>query len=209
MKSASDNDVADGRGLCRAPLSKTRIFSARTTGSKRVARTVHHLFRCLFLSTCCQTGCVATPPIEAEPPDINLPPFIDPDRALPTSSIVTVTSSNDIVLEVSQLFDPNPEEKLFYAWIAEGGWISQIGNTPLSTDQIGLYKDAYYRFDGVQYAFNPCNADVRDKRSETIFLYVSDRPFITVTNTTLTPDPAGFLDAWSWVFQIQPGVCDG
>lgn len=153
-------------------------------------------------------ACLIAPPIEPEPPSINLPPLIDPDRVLPSASIVTVTSSNEIVLEASQLFDPNPEPLLFYAWIAEGGWLSQNARVQLSVDQDDLYKDAYYRFDGVQYAFNPCNANVRDKATETIFLYVSDRSFVEVTNTSVTADDEGFLDVWAWVFQIQPGVCD-
>ena len=155
------------------------------------------------------SGCIIPPPIEAEPPDINLPPYIDPDRLLPNATIITVTTSDEIVLEASQLFDPNPEAQLSYAWLAEGGWLSLNARSQLAADQDELYKDIYYRFDGVQYAFNPCNPSVRDKRSETIFLYVSDRPFIQVTNTSVTSDENGFLDVWAWVFQLQPGICDG
>jgi len=162
---------------------------------------------CMVFCTILTSACLISPPIEPVPPEINQPPYIDPDRVLPGEEIISVTSSSEIILEASQLFDPNPEPFLFYAWIAEGGWLSQNARTPLSADQGELHRDLYYRFDGISLAFNPCNPNVRDKSSETIFLYVSDRSFVEVTNTTVTTEPGSFLDVWAWVFQIQPGAC--
>lgn len=165
------------------------------------------LIACVVVSMCVSSGCFFSPPIEATPAEINQPPFIDPDRLLPGEEVITVTSGGEIVLEATQLFDPNPEPFLFYAWIAEGGWLSQNARTPFSADQGELYRGLYHRFDGVSFAFNPCNPNVRDKTSETIFLYVSDRSFVEVTNTSVTPEEGAYLDIWAWVFQIQPGVC--
>lgn len=187
--------------------------TGRSTRCSQVARLLQTMNAELPLQVClviCATStsaCLLSPPIEPEPPEINQPPFVDPDRLLPGEEIITVTSSSEIILEASQLFDPNPEPFLFYAWIAEGGWLSQNARTPLSADQGELHRDVYYRFDGISLAFNPCNPNVRDKTSETIFLYVSDRSFVEVTNTTVTTEPGAFLDVWAWVFQIQPGAC--
>lgn len=165
------------------------------------------LLACVVVCMGLSTGCFFSPPIESTPAEINQPPFIDPDRLLPGEEVITVTSSREIVLEATQLFDPNQESFLFYAWIAEGGWLSQNARTPFAADQGELYRGLYYRYDGVSLAFNPCNPNVRDKASETIFLYVSDRSFVEVTNTSVTPEDGAYLDIWAWVFQIQPGVC--
>ncbi len=204
----SDTDVVEPSSDGITNPGQIGANTGRTARKVSMAQAVHFRLACVLLANIFMTACVASPPIEAEPPDINLPPLIDPDRILPSSAIIAVTSSNEIVLEASQLFDPNPEPLLFYAWIADGGWLSQNARVQLSVDQEDLYRDIYYRFDGVQYAFNPCNPNVRDKRTETIFLYVSDRSFLEVTNTSVTPDEDGYLEVWAWVFQIQPGVCD-
>lgn len=205
---ATDTDVVAWGQVSTGRKAKREDGCGQAGIRRTVAHSVQKPLVWLFIVAPLLGACLMAPPIEAQPPEINLPPFIDPDRVLPSASIITVTSSNEIVLEASQLFDPNPEPLLFYAWIAEGGWLSQNARVQLSVDQDDLYKDAYYRFDGVQYAFNPCNANVRDKATETIFLYVSDRSFVEVTNTSVTADEGGFLDVWAWVFQIQPGVCD-
>ncbi len=204
----SDTDVAESSSYKTLNSGQSGAEAGWASVIMRMARAMHFRLAWVLLANMILSSCVAAPPIEAEPPDINLPPLIDPDRILPSSAIIAVTSSNEIVLEASQLFDPNPEPQLFYAWIADGGWLSQNARVQLSVDQEDLYRDIYYRFDGVQYAFNPCNPNVRDKKSETIFLYVSDRSFLEVTNTSVTPDEDGYLEVWAWVFQIQPGVCD-
>lgn len=177
----------------------------------RLARTMHcgsvHSAAIVVSCAVFLSGCLMSPPIEPVPPEINQPPYIDPDRILPGEEIITVTSGEEITLEASQLFDPNAEPFLFYAWIAEGGWLAQNARTSLSADQGDLHRDLYYRFDGISLQFNPCNPNVRDKSSETIFLYVSDRSFVEVTNTTVTLEEGAYLEVWAWVFQIQPGAC--
>ena len=135
----SDTDVVEPSSDGITNPGQIGANTGRTARKVSMAQAVHFRLACVLLANIFMTACVASPPIEAEPPDINLPPLIDPDRILPSSAIIAVTSSNEIVLEASQLFDPNPEPLLFYAWIADGGWLSQNARVQLSVDQEDLY----------------------------------------------------------------------
>ncbi len=152
-------------------------------------------------------SCLVAPPIEPEPPDINKPPFIDPDRLQPEVSIVTVTTADEITVEATELYDPNLEDSLSWVFLSEKSGVLRTSRSQLALDQDELYLGIFYRFEGASYQFNPCNQDVRDELNETIFLYVSDQPFQDITDTEVVVEDGAFLDAWGWVFQIQPGVC--
>lgn len=153
------------------------------------------------------SACIITPPIEPEPPDINQPPYIEPDRVRPQESIIAITDGNEIELQVTELFDPNLEESLHYALVGEKNGLVRIGLSGLSLDQDELYRGVFYRYEGVSYLLNPCSIALRGESTETIFLYVSDRP-IEINDSDITIAEGAFLDVWAWVFQLQAGICE-
>ena len=153
-------------------------------------------------------ACLVAPPIEPEPPDINKPPFVDPDRVQPELSVVTVTTADEINVQATELYDPNPEESLSWVFLSEKSGVLRSSRSQPALDQEDLYLGIFYRFEGASYLFNPCNQDVRGEPTETIFLYVSDRPFQDITDNEVVVEEGAFLDAWGWVFQIPPGVCE-
>jgi hypothetical protein len=154
-------------------------------------------------------SCVLSPPIEPRSVEVNQPPYISPDFILPAEEVVRVDfipEEGAITLTARQFFDPNNEVELYYAWVAEGGWLiesSKVG----PTDGSDLYQGLFYRFGGVEYRFDPCGPNVLGKESETIWIFVSDRPWKRVSNSGVEPESGGFVDSRAWVFQFKPGLC--
>jgi len=153
------------------------------------------------------TSCLISPPIEPEPPEINQSPFIDSDRVIPADPFIIVTDSTPIAVEASQLFDPNVETALYYAFIGQRGGQLKNSQAQLAPDQEELYRGIYLRYEGADYSFNPCSVATRDAESETIFLYVTDRPFLEITPDSVSPADDAFMVSYSWVFEIAEGAC--
>jgi len=166
------------------------------------------LARCTaMIAMCFSSGCLIPPPIEPEPPEINRAPFIDPDRVLPADPFIVVTDSTPISIAASQLFDPNVENALFYAFLGQRGGQLKNSQAQIAPDLTDLHRGVYVQYEGADFVFNPCGVATRDAESETIFLYVTDRPFQEITSDSVTPADDAFMVSFSWVFQIAEGAC--
>lgn len=154
-----------------------------------------------------QPACLLAPPIEPEPPETNRSPFIDPDRILPADPFTVVTDSSQISVGATLLFDPNVETALYYAFVGQRGGQLKNSQSSLAVDQSELHRGLYVQYEGAEFIFNPCSAATRDAESETIFLYVSDRPFLEITPNQVTPAPDAFLVSQAWVFEITERAC--
>ena len=126
---------------------------------------------------------------------------------IPPDPFIIVTDSTPIAVEASQLFDPNVEPALYYAFIGQRGGQLKNSQAQLAPDQTDLHRGIYIRYEGADYSFNPCSVATRDAESETIFLYVSDRPFLEITPDQVTPAEDAFMVSYSWVFEIAEGAC--
>ena len=158
-----------------------------------------------FLLLSLVTGCLGAP-VEEEPPDVNLPPYISPEFLTPDREVLWVESAEPVELAVETLLDPNPEERLYYVFIGERtGLLEQSNVSAVPTDD--LYRDAFYQFDRVAVDVDPCAERLRDHTDELIRLFVSDRPFDRVTEAEVEADDDGFIAAHRWLLRINEQIC--
>jgi hypothetical protein len=151
---------------------------------------------------------VACGPIAPEQPPPNRPPYIHPDRVRPERSVVEVDelSGGSLQLEVTELLDPNDENRLFYVWIGDERGIQQVQEaSPLSTTRIN--GDRYHTFQSVELQLDPCEVVSSGTRKETIWLYVSDRRFATVTTDRVVPRSNAYVVSRTWVLEYSPQLC--
>lgn len=150
-------------------------------------------------------GCLG-PAITEEAPERNLPPYIAPDFLTPAEDILRIESADQVVLGAETLLDPNPEERLFYAFIGErSGLIEQASTPRQATDE--LYDGTFYFFDPVQTEIDPCNERVRTHDDETIRLFVADRPFSRVTASGVEVEDGGYVTVHRWTLRFRSQLC--
>lgn len=159
------------------------------------------------------SACLLTPPIEPVEPELNYPPYIDPDFVRPDRDVVRVERPPGtlgvppIRVSVETLLDPNPENTLYYAWIGRRLGLIEQARVSRNTEQTSLYNDIFYQFGRVDLELDPCNERLRGTDSETIWIFVSDRRFTRVTSDGVQVELGGFIDAHSWIFEFEAGLC--
>ncbi len=150
-------------------------------------------------------GCLG-PAITEEAPERNLPPYIAPDFLTPGEDILRIESTDQVVLGAETLLDPNPEDRLFYAFIGErSGLIEQASTPRQATDE--LHDGTFYFFDPVQTEIDPCNERVRTHDDETIRLFVADRPFSRVTSSGVEVEDGGYVTVHRWTLRFRSQLC--
>ncbi|MBA2663458.1 MAG: hypothetical protein H0U74_14315 [Bradymonadaceae bacterium] len=159
------------------------------------------------------SGCLLTPPIEPQEPEMNYPPFIDPDFVRPEREVIRVEREvgrvgvPPIRVSVETFLDPNAENVLYYAWIGKRlGLIEQAQVGP-NLEQTSLYKGIFYQFGRVEIEIDPCIDRLRGVDSETLWVFVADRRFVRVAGDGVQVEAGGYLDSHAWVFEFDAGLC--
>ncbi len=162
------------------------------------------MLACILL-TLFTSACFGAP-VEEEPEDVNLPPYIAQQFVDPAEDVVLVESDDPLMLSVDVLLDPNEESQLYYAVIGDrSGLVEQA--TASRTPAQELYRNAFYQFDGVDIEVDPCGERLADHDDEMIRLHVSDRPFERVTEAGVDLQDDAFLQTHQWVLRFQPHLC--
>lgn len=152
------------------------------------------------------SACFGTP-LEEQPPDVNLPPYIAAEFVDPTHNVVQVESDQPVRLSIDALFGADPDSSLYYAVIGDrSGIIEQATASPGLADE--PYRDVFYRFDGVEIDVEPCSERLRDHDHELIRVHVSDRPFKRVTAAGIDTGDGAFLQTHQWLLRFQPQLCN-
>lgn len=156
----------------------------------------------LFVAGCLDTSVEEAP----EPEDVNFPPHIDDAFLEPPEDVLHVESDDPVVLTVSTLLDPDPEDQLHYAFVGErSGIVVQATSSRRPEEE--LYRDLFFLFDRAEVEIDPCAERLRGKDDELIRLFVSDRPFQRVTETGVDIDDEGHLDTHRWLLRFRPQLC--
>ena len=153
----------------------------------------------------CAPACIISPPIEPEAPEANKPPFIaEPD---PENPLVVLDTESAVTLS-ARLFDQNDEPQLYVAWITERS--NQVLETvAVPTTDAELYQGLFHPFETVSFPLLTCEEPLRNATSETVFLFVADRPLNVSSNAEVTTvDDGGFIDTYAWSIDLRPGRCD-
>lgn len=153
----------------------------------------------------CASACIVAPPIEPEEPEANKPPFIaEPD---PDNPIVVLDTETTVVLS-ARLFDQNDEPQLYVAWITErSNQVAESVAVPTADGE--LFQGLFYPFETVSFSLLTCDEPLRNASSETVFLFVADRPLNVSSNAEVaTVDDEGFIDSYAWSIDLRPGRCD-
>jgi hypothetical protein len=150
-------------------------------------------------------------PIEPEQPEPNRPPHIDSDRVTPEGQVTRFGDADDpnIELSVDVLLDPNREETLYYAWYSSVDDASRF--TFNQSDRLGPPEgpnDPFYRFEGVSKTIDACEVigQANSQRTETIWLFVTDREFQSLTEDSFRLQEDAYVDSWAWVLEYAPGL---
>ena len=136
-------------------------------------------------------------PIEAEPLE-NGPPYIG--EVSPKEAIRQVRGRDAAVsLGAVRLYDPNREENLYVAWLGSNqGFISST--TTEWSRKTTLQRGTFHQYEEVSQDYIPCDAnDAGTRGRETVWMYVSDRPFETTTNESVEAREGGYLVSHAWV----------
>ena len=191
-------------GLGRSALALSR-------GKNAVARGVHIFLPGMAL---CATlgvaqGCLLGPPVEVEPPRENRPPYVDRDGVLPPDEIVFAGNAAEIRLSLDRIYDPDGEQVLYYAWY------SPARSELLSSNRLGRVSSAseaygalFAQYEPVSYSVNPCVAALRGRQTETIWFYLTDRPWQRIGSAGLVAEEGAFLTSWVWVIDLSLVTCN-
>lgn len=158
-------------------------------------------------------ACLLTPPIEPMEPEMNYPPYIDPDFVRPDRDVIRVerqpgaTNVPPIRVSVETLLDPNPENVLYYAWIGRQLGLIEQAQISRNLEQSSPYNGIFYQFGRVELELDPCIDRLRGIDSETIWIFVADRRFTRVTADGVEVEAGGFVDAHAWLFEFEAGLC--
>ena len=197
-------------------LSRPR--DARPTCSLRIMVMARVLLPCVLAALVLShgSGCLFAPPIEPEPFEVNLAPMIDDDFiAPPFDRTRVVISEPTFQIDVNAVFDPNPDEELHFVWVSATG-AAVLGSGVLGRVDPGQllpdYQDAYYVYERLTLERNRCDFFFGNLDSDTLTLYVSDEPFLSI----LPPDGQqpvviqedAYLAQRSWTL-IFEAPCDG
>ena len=146
---------------------------------------------------------LACGPIEVEQLEERAP-YIDPNNVNPDRQTIQVRSSRSI--EVSTLYDPNDEDRLYVVWMSdERGFQGSFESD--YTGQVQLQQSTFYAFEGTAIDLDPCEFGGQ-QQDETLWLYVSDRRFASTTDESVKPAQGGFLASRAWNIEYFPGNCD-
>lgn len=190
------------------------------TGEKPLARLLHcscvtrrrPLYRWpvraagLATTTLVLAGCFMSPPIHPMEPEMNHPPYIDPDFVRPRRELVRVESI-PVRLSVEAILDPNEEDVLYYAWIGKNSGLIEQAQVWPNLEQSSLYKGIFYQFGRVELEIDPCSERLRGVDTETIWIYVADRRFTRVSGEGVEVDTGGYVESHSWVLEFRTGLC--
>jgi hypothetical protein len=146
-------------------------------------------------------GCLLSPPIEPTAPEINYPPYISPDEVFPVEQVF-VASTQTVTLRVLNTYDPNPHERLYFAWwsphigLIQQGELERLSEEP---DALG----AFYRFAGDARTINLCANNLIGRRAETVWFYVSDRSFASAGQAGVQEADGSYRIEHSWNIEIN------
>lgn len=182
--------------------SKTTFFDG-----SRVARPLHNpptIGIVAVAATVGMVGCLA-PPIEPEPEELNLAPFLDfiePEN----SPRVTIDSPDPVTFSV-RAFDANEsDETLYFLWFGE--------ETDTTTGQVprepgaDLEDGVYYQFQRIERTIFPCDSDLRGVSRETLWLYVADGEIDRRSETEVVVEEDNRkMTSYTWILDISPAAC--
>ena len=160
------------------------------------------------------SGCLVAPPLSSAPIDQPKPPFFELRDALP-ADLVIVAQEDTLTLEVLRTYDPNDEESLYYAFYSprlglldQGSLDPEEGSGPNYVN--GLYKGVFLPYEGTSATYNPCDTRLEQFESDTVFFYLSDRPWESTGLTGVEPreDARTLTHAWFIDLSRSRANCD-
>lgn len=151
---------------------------------------------------CASSGCVLPPDIEPEPAQINYAPYIDRTVAFPDAQVVRVETQDPIVLRVTEVLDPNPEERLYFAWFGRTSGLLQSSTLRRISDEPDA-TTGFYVFEGTERTIDPCDDRFSTVQNETIWLYVSDRDFAETGNNGVFEQEGQYKVALTWALEFN------
>lgn len=158
-----------------------------------------------FLLLSWTAGCFGAP-VQEEPQEVELPPYIAADFVTPGEDIVLVESDSPVELSVETLLDPNSSDDLHYVFIGDrSGVIEQATATPKPTND--LYRDRFYQFDRAEITVDPCSERLRDHDDELVRIFVTDRPFERVSDSGVDRRDDAFLVSHRWLLRFRTQLC--
>ena len=166
----------------------------------------------LSLTALGAVSCLVSPPLGLEDPLENHPPFLDEAIVSPPATTIVASSEGSVLLQADVLYDQDDEDELYYAWYS--GTLGTITTGTLRrrpTEGGALVYGIFYAFEGTTYNFQPCQAALRGRQSETLWLYVTDRQWESTDSSgvELARDQGALLTSWSWVIDLGDVVCGG
>jgi hypothetical protein len=177
--------------------------SARPSRAETAIQAAPRALACclLMLGMGWTQGCLLSPPIDPTAPEIDYPPYINPDEVFPVEQVF-VASTQTVMLRVLNTYDPNERDRLFFAWWApnigliQQGELERLSETP---DALG----AFYRYAGDARTINLCNTSLIGRRAETIWFYVSDQSWASAGQAGVEAADGAFKVAHSWNIEIN------
>ncbi|MCA9538273.1 MAG: hypothetical protein KC620_05265 [Myxococcales bacterium] len=137
---------------------------------------------CLLLAACAVAGCVVPMPIEAEPIEVNLPPyFITEAASPPLNQLIEFDPELEDLIELRSgpIDDPNPDDRIYFRVFVD---YRPSGRNPIIFQSRAAGRSTKDLIDGLVLPFEPC-ADIPNIRFveedvHRIELVIADRPFL-------------------------------
>ena len=168
----------------------------------------------LILTLWAMSGCILSPPVEAETPT-NRAPYLNEDDALPQERVVVLTDPVDgedrtVQLSMNRLYDPDDEAQLYYAWYSPRlGLLDESSVGRVSAGEAFDAFGTYYAYggSGVRQIVNPCDPRLLGVAQETVWLYVSDEDWSRTGAEGVEEQPGAFKVSYAWVLDLSQITC--
>ncbi len=142
-------------------------------------------------------GAGACGPVEPQLPE-ERPPYIG--TVDPSEAIYQVRGDDtEVTLRAVELYDPNREDDLHAVWIGSNqGFISETTTDRIADSSVRRRGAEFFQFEEITQSVDPC-IDGETRGRETIWLYVSDRSFQSITPEAVEGAEGAFVVSHSWV----------
>lgn len=211
-----DTDVTALTRMSRQPawrvMSLPRLWSAQRAGERGVAGDMARglLIVCVAVAP---AGCILSPPIEDAEVDQNYPPFLVSEAMTPPDEVYVARDSDSasITFSVDRFYDPDPEDRLYYAWYSPTPGLGILENeTRPRTQQEATSFGIAYAFEGTSFSLNPCQDLLTGSQSISLWLYVTDRPWASTGTNGVEPDrdAGAFMTSWTWIIDRSNLICE-
>ena len=174
--------------------------------SHRTRRWARNLLKLLIVGL---PGCIFAPTYDYAPPEENHPPLIHPDQVRPAQQIIVASGADEIVLSVDRVYDLDDEPELYYIWYSSTLGTVKDSTLARSSDNLAENYGVFYGYDGedADYRVRPCADELRGRQSETVWFYLTDRNWESVSAVEPEYDDGAFLVSWSWVIDLRDVTC--